>query len=328
MNILSAKFFSIVGIVFCFVVIALGAWTRLEDAGLGCPDWPLCYGEWIFPQTPEAIEAANNRFPDNPVDIAKVIPEVVHRFFAGSLGLFAIALLAITMREKKMRAEAAILLIAIICQSIFGALTVTLKLHPLIVSTHLFGAMIVASLFLLIYLKSSEIKGPYHALVKNKNYILLGFILLVLQIFLGVWTSTNYASWSCLEFPTCHSGEFLPATKFSEGFDLFQPIGPNYLYGEMSGEARTAIHLTHRIGAIFIFFYSLFLSVKIWSEKTKPIVIFFLSALFLQVLLGISNIMTLVAVWNGVAHNLIAVTLFLTFVVMIYLSFRRGNESS
>ena len=255
MNILSAKFFSIVGIVFCFVVIALGAWTRLEDAGLGCPDWPLCYGEWIFPQTPEAIEAANNRFPDNPVDIAKVIPEVVHRFFAGSLGLFAIALLAITMREKKMRAEAAILLIVIICQSIFGALTVTLKLHPLIVSTHLFGAMIVASLFLLIYLKSSEIKGPYHALVKNKNYILLGFILLILQIFLGVWTSTNYASWSCLEFPTCHSGEFLPATKFSEGFDLFQPIGPNYLYGEMSGEARTAIHLTHRIGAIFIFFY-------------------------------------------------------------------------
>ena len=328
MNILSAKFFSIVGIVFCFVVIALGAWTRLEDAGLGCPDWPLCYGEWIFPQTPEAIEAANNRFPDNPVDIAKVIPEVVHRFFAGSLGLFAIALLAITMREKKMRAEAAILLIVIICQGIFGALTVTLKLHPLIVSTHLFGAMIVASLFLLIYLKSSEIKGPYYALVKNKNYILLGFILLVLQIFLGVWTSTNYASWSCLEFPTCHSGEFLPATKFSEGFDLFQPIGPNYLYGEMSGEARTAIHLTHRIGAIFIFFYSLFLSVKIWSEKTKPIVIFFLSALFLQVLLGISNIMTLVAVWNGVAHNLIAVTLFLTFVVMIYLSFRRGNESS
>ena len=328
MNILSAKFFSIVGIVFCFVVIALGAWTRLEDAGLGCPDWPLCYGEWIFPQTPEAIEAANNRFPDNPVDIAKVIPEVVHRFFAASLGLFAIALLAITMREKKMRAEAAILLIAIICQSIFGALTVTLKLHPLIVSTHLFGAMIVASLFLLIYLKSSEIKGPYHALVKNKNYILLGFILLILQIFLGVWTSTNYASWSCLEFPTCHSGEFLPATKFSEGFDLFQPIGPNYLYGEMSGEARTAIHLTHRIGAIFIFLYSLFLSVKIWSEKTKPIVIFFLSALFLQVLLGISNIMTLVAVWNGVAHNLIAVTLFLTFVVMIYLSFRRGNESS
>ena len=328
MNILSAKFFSIVGIVFCFVVIALGAWTRLEDAGLGCPDWPLCYGEWIFPQTPEAIEAANNRFPDNPVDIAKVIPEVVHRFFAASLGLFAIALLAITMREKKMRAEAAILLIAIICQSIFGALTVTLKLHPLIVSTHLFGAMIVASLFLLIYLKSSEIKGPYYALVKNKNYILLGFILLILQIFLGVWTSTNYASWSCLEFPTCHSGEFLPATKFSEGFDLFQPIGPNYLYGEMSGEARTAIHLTHRIGAIFILFYSLFLSAKIWSEKTKPIVIFFLSALFLQVLLGISNIMTLVAVWNGVAHNLIAVTLFLTFIVMIYLSSRRGNESS
>ena len=328
MNIFSAKLFSIVGIVFCFVVIALGAWTRLEDAGLGCPDWPLCYGEWIFPQTPEAIEAANNRFPDNPVDIAKVIPEVVHRFFAASLGLFAIALLAITIREKKMRTEATILLIVIICQGIFGALTVTLKLHPLIVSTHLFGAMIVASLFLLIYLKSSEIKGPYNALVKNKNYILFGFVLLILQIFLGVWTSTNYASWSCLEFPTCQSGEFLPTTKFSEGFDLFQPIGPNYLYGEMSGEARTAIHLTHRIGAIFIFFYSLFLSAKIWSEKTKPIVIFFLSALFLQVLLGISNIMTLVAVWNGVAHNLIAVTLFLLFIVMIYLSSRRGNESS
>ena len=323
MNILSAKFFSIVGIVFCFVVIALGAWTRLEDAGLGCPDWPLCYGEWIFPQTPEAIEAANNRFPDNPVDIAKVIPEVVHRFFAASLGLFAIALLAITMREKKMRAEATILLIVIICQGIFGALTVTLKLHPLIVSTHLFGAMIVASLFLLIYLKSSEIKGPYYALVKNKNYILLGFILLILQIFLGVWTSTNYASWSCLEFPTCHSGEFLPATKFSEGFDLFQPIGPNYLFGQMSNEARVAIHITHRIGAVVVFLYSLFLIFKLKSKETLPVIVAFGAILFLQVFLGINNVLSHLPLWNAVAHNIFGVMLFLCMIVIMYLSYRK-----
>lgn len=328
MNIFSTKFFAIFGILFCFIVIALGAWTRLEDAGLGCPDWPLCYGELIFPQTPEAIEAANNRFPDNPVDIEKVIPEVVHRFFAAALGLFAIALLIITFRERKLRAEAVVLLVIIICQGIFGALTVTLKLHPLIVSTHLFGAMIVASIFLLIYLKASKIRGSFTSLVKNRNYLVVGFILLIFQIFLGVWTSTNYASWSCSEFPTCQGGEFLPRVQFSEGFDIFQPIGPNYLGGEMTYEARTAIHITHRIAAIFITLYSVFLAVKIWSDSTKHIVIFFISALFLQIALGISNIFTLVAVWNGVAHNLVAVTLFLTFVFMIYFAFRRNNEPS
>ncbi len=326
MSIFSTRAFAIFGIVFCFIVIALGAWTRLEDAGLGCPDWPLCYGELIFPQTPEAIEAANNRFPDNPVDIAKVIPEVVHRLFAGGLGVFAIGLLIKTLREKKLIKEASILLAIIICQGIFGALTVTLKLHPLIVSTHLFGAMIVASLFLIIFLKSSHIKGSFNALVKNRGYIVAGFVLLIFQIFLGVWTSTNYASWSCLEFPTCQGGEFFPPVKLSEGFNIFQPIGPNYLYGEMTGEARTAIHITHRLGAIFIVLYSMFLAAKIWSQNTKQIVIFFISALFLQIALGISNIFTLVAVWNGVAHNLIAVTLFLTYVVMIYFSFRRKNE--
>ena len=211
----------------------LGAWTRLADAGLGCPDWPGCYGFVTFPTTMEEIAIAENLYPDSPVEIDKIIPEVVHRYFAASLGLLAITLLVISFRENKLKAESSILLFVIICQGIFGYLTVSLKLHPLIVTTHLFGAMITTSLFLLIFMKSLNISNQYLTLIKNKPVIIIGFILIILQLFLGAWTSTNYAARACLDLPYCQ-GQLVPKTNFSEGFNLFQTIGPNYLYGQMS----------------------------------------------------------------------------------------------
>ena len=156
---MTTKTFSAIGIAFCFVVIGLGAWTRLADAGLGCPDWPGCYGFVTFPTTMEEIAIAENLYPDSPVEIDKIIPEVVHRYFAASLGLLAITLLVISFRENKLKTESSILLFIIICQGIFGYLTVSLKLHPLIVTTHLFGAMITTSLFLLIFMKSVNISS-------------------------------------------------------------------------------------------------------------------------------------------------------------------------
>ena len=256
MNIFNTKTFSAIGIAFCFVVIGLGAWTRLADAGLGCPDWPGCYGFVTFPTTPDEMAIAESLFPDSPVEIDKIIPEVVHRYFAASLGLLAICLVFIAFKEQKMKKESIALLLIIIGQGIFGYLTVSLKLHPLIVTSHLFGAMIVTSLFLVIFMKSLKITNSYLILVRNKPYIMVGFVLIISQIFLGAWTSTNYAARACLDLPYCQ-GELIPNTNFEEGFNLFQSIGPNYLYGQMSNEARVAIHLTHRIGAIIVFFYSL-----------------------------------------------------------------------
>ena len=324
MNYLTTKVFSAIGVAFCFVVIGLGAWTRLADAGLGCPDWPGCYGFVTFPTTPDEIAIAENLYPDSPVEIDKIIPEVVHRWFAASLGLLAIALLFIAFRENKLKVESATLLLVIIGQGIFGYLTVSLKLHPLIVTSHLFGAMIATSLFLVIFMKSLKITKTYDVLVRNKTLIIIGFVLIIFQIFLGAWTSTNYAARACLDLPYCQ-GQLVPDVNFKEGFNLFQSIGPNYLYGQMSNEARVAIHLTHRIGAIVVFFYSLFMAFKLWSKETKPIIIGFLVVLFTQVFLGVNNVLSSLPLWNAVAHNIVGVMLFLSFVIMTFLGFRRTD---
>jgi len=324
MNFLTTKVFSAIGVAFCFIVIGLGAWTRLADAGLGCPDWPGCYGFVTFPTTPDEIAIAENLFPDSPVEIDKIIPEVVHRYFAASLGLLAIALLVIAFKENKLKLESTILLIIIIGQGIFGYLTVSLKLHPLIVTSHLFGAIITTSLFLIIFMRSLKLTKTFDVLARNKTLIIIGFVLIIFQIFLGAWTSTNYAARACLDLPYCQ-GQLVPETNFKEGFNLFQSIGPNYLYGQMSNEARVAIHLTHRVGAIVVFFYSLFLAAKLWSSETKQIVISFLAILFVQVFLGINNVLSSLPLWNAVAHNIVGVLLVLSFVVMTFLSFRRVN---
>ena len=325
MNILNTKSFSAIGIAFCFIVIGLGAWTRLADAGLGCPDWPGCYGFVTFPTTVDEIAIAENLYPDSPVEIDKIIPEVVHRYFAASLGLLAIGLLLISLKQKRLRAESAVLLLVIIGQGIFGYLTVSLKLHPLIVTTHLFGAMITTSIFLLIHMKSLKISNGFVLFVKNKPVIIVGFILIIIQLFLGAWTSTNYAARACLDLPYCQ-GQLVPKTDFSEGFNLFQTVGPNYLFGQMSNEARVAIHLTHRIGAIIVFLYSIFLVFKLWSNETKIVLSVFVGALFTQIFLGVNNVLSQLPLWNAVAHNVVGVVLFLTFVVMTYLSFKGQNE--
>ena len=324
MRFFSVKSFSILGVFLAFVVIALGAWTRLADAGLGCPDWPGCYGFVTFPTTADDIAIAERLYPDSPVEIDKIIPEVVHRYFAASLGLLAIALLIISFREKKLLLTSSFLLFVIICQGIFGYLTVSLKLHPLIVTGHLFGAMLTTALFLIIFLKTLDFKGNYKKLHNNRGLLSLGFIFLLGQIFLGAWTSTNYAARACLDLPYCQ-GELLPEVNFAEGFNLFQTFGPNYLFGHMSNEARVAIHLTHRIGAIVVFIYSLFLAIKLWSTDTKPYLFVFLTILFLQVSLGVNNVLSHLPLWNAVAHNLVGVMLFLSMVVMIYISSLKKN---
>ena len=323
---MTTKTFSAIGIAFCFVVIGLGAWTRLADAGLGCPDWPGCYGFVTFPTTMEEIAIAENLYPDSPVEIDKIIPEVVHRYFAASLGLLAIFLLFISIKEKKHILTSSLLLAIIIGQGIFGYLTVSLKLHPLIVTTHLFGAMITTSIFLVIFLRSLKLQHDFEIFKANRHLIMIGFVLIIFQIFLGAWTSTNYAARACLDLPYCQ-GELIPDTNFKEAFNLFQTIGPNYLFGQMSNEARVAIHITHRIGAVVVFLYSLFLIFKLKSKETLPVIGAFGAILFLQVFLGINNVLSHLPLWNAVAHNIFGVMLFLCMIVIMYLSYRKVDAA-
>ena len=189
---------SLFGGLFAIVVIALGAWTRLVDAGLGCPDWPGCYGFVTFPTTDAEIALAESRYPMFPYEIDKAIPEVVHRYFAAMLGLIAIFLVFFAIRHKvdsSLRNLSIFLLFFICCQGLFGYLTVSLKLLPIIVTGHLFGGFITLSLFFFIFLKAADFKFLHYIDIRKYKYLaLICLVLLLIQIFLGAWTSTNYAS--------------------------------------------------------------------------------------------------------------------------------------
>ena len=306
------KRLSLFGICFAFVVIALGAWTRLVDAGLGCPDWPGCYGFVVFPTTEAEIQLAESRYPQFPYEIDKAIPEVVHRYFAAALGFLAILLVYFAFKyqlPKKIKAITSFLLFFICCQGLFGYLTVSLKLLPIIVTGHLFGGFITLSLFFYLFLNTTN--G-----IKNHNIghlkVLGGIALfaLIVQIFLGVWTSTNYASLACADFPTCQ-GKFIPEMDFREGFNLAQEVGPNYLYGLLDNEARVAIHYSHRISAIVLTIIFLILISRLWFSSAAPLASTLGVILVTQISLGIMNVVYVLPLYIAIAHNLVAALLLL-----------------
>ena len=306
------KGLSLFGICFAFVVIALGAWTRLVDAGLGCPDWPGCYGFVVFPTTEAEIQLAESRYPQFPYEIDKAIPEVVHRYFAAALGFLAILLVYFAFKHqlpKKIKAITSFLLFFICCQGLFGYLTVSLKLLPIIVTGHLFGGFITLSLFFYLFLNTTN--G-----IKNHNIghlkVLGGVALfaLIVQIFLGVWTSTNYASLACADFPTCQ-GKFIPEMDFREGFNLAQEVGPNYLYGLLDNEARVAIHYSHRISAIVLTIIFLILISRLWFSSAAPLASTLGVILVTQISLGIMNVVYVLPLYIAIAHNLVAALLLL-----------------
>ena len=293
------------------IVVGLGAWTRLADAGLGCPDWPGCYGFATIPMNPEEIELANAKFPETPYEVAKAIPEVVHRYFAATLGFFIVCIYALTLKYKEatpnIRNLSLFLVIWVILQGAFGYLTVSLKLLPQIVTTHLMAGFLSAGLVWLLYFKSKDsstlVREQWNFSSQTKNLLNVGLVFVAIQIFLGAWTSTNYASYSCTDFPLCQ-GQLLPDANFKEGFNFFQSIGPIYLGGLLDHESRLAIHLSHRFGALVVTLYLLFLSYHFISQQKNNLAACLLLILTLQVLLGISNVVFALPLLVAVGHNL------------------------
>ena len=303
---------SFFGLCFAFIVIALGVWTRLVDAGLGCPDWPGCYGFVVFPTTEDEILLAEQRYPQFPYEIDKAIPEVVHRYFAATLGFIAILLVAFAFKYKlpaKIKAIASFLLLFICCQGLFGYLTVSLKLLPIIVTGHLFGGFITLAIFFYLFLITTDgIRNYQIGHLKLLGAIAL--VALIIQIFLGAWTSTNYASLACTDFPTCQ-GTFLPEMNFSDGFNLSQEVGPNYLYGLLDNEARVAIHYSHRISAVALTLIFLLLISRLWLSNAAPLASTLGVILVSQIALGIMNVVYVLPLYIAIAHNLVAALLLL-----------------
>lgn len=300
------KYAVLAALVLAFVVIVLGAYTRLVDAGLGCPDWPGCYGFLIIPVSDEEISEANERFSEQPFEMSKAIPEVMHRVVAGTLGVLILLIFVLSWRAKKELTTPLVMLVLVLIQAALGAWTVTLKLWPQVVTAHLLGGF--ATLALLFFYASREGYLPMREIQVRRSWIPTLFLALVVcQVVLGGWTSANYAALACPDFPLCH-GELIPDANFKEGFNILQDIGPNYLGGNMTSDARVAIQMTHRIGAVVVLLAGIWLLV----ELPKGARIHVGTLLIGQLVLGILNVILNLPLYIAVLHNLGAALLMLS----------------
>ena len=325
------------------VVVGLGAYTRLVHAGLGCPDWPGCYGFLTVPETAQEIAEAEAEFPHAPVEVAKGWAEMVHRYVAGFLMLVVLALSVIGFRNRKEEGQPVklpfIILGLISLQAAFGMWTVTLKLWPQVVTAHLLGGFATLGLLSLLTIRLSGLNWQKIKSSKTKNHVThlaaVGLLLVILQITLGGWTSSNYAALACPDLPMCQ-GKWLPDIDMKDGFDIGQSIGPNYLGGKLDSEARTAIHFTHRVGAMVVTVFLLWFFVSLLRfSRTQPFTVrsnlqllgsLMFLALFFQIALGLSNIIWHLPLSVAVAHNLGGATLLLTLIALNFRLNTSGGE--
>jgi cytochrome c oxidase assembly protein subunit 15 len=245
---------ALAGLLLCFTVVVLGAYVRLTTAGLGCPDWPGCYGH-ITPPSHLDIAENNQVFPNKPIDEGKAWREMIHRYAASTLGLICVALavLAFTTRRRRLISLPLAwgLVAIIIFQGLLGMLTVTWQVTPLVVTGHLLFGLTTLSLlwWLWLSLQPRRPSGDRDSARLVWRLALIGLIALIVQIALGGWTSTNYADIACPDFPKCQDA-WWPNADFRDAFVLWRGLGVNYEGGVLSIPARVAIHLTHRMGAI------------------------------------------------------------------------------
>lgn len=315
-----------ISILLALVVVTLGAYTRLTHAGLGCPDWPTCYGLIDVPETAEQIALAEKAYPQRPVEPAKAWNEMIHRYFAGALGLL---ILAIAFLSVKNRAQGTplrlplLILVIVIFQAALGMWTVTMKLMPIVVMAHLLGGFTTLCLLFLLYLRlnPNRINRSDFSIKKYGRFALLGIVLLTGQIALGGWTSSNYAALSCVELPICQSG-WQEQMNFENSFDLIPPERESYEFGHLTHDERVTIHVVHRFGAIAITIYLTWLLLMIYFKaqtstfKTSAAVVGL--ALIAQVSLGVSNIVFSLPLSVAVGHNLVAACLMLTLIALTY----------
>ncbi len=315
-------------VVLTLIVIMLGAWTRLRDAGLGCPDWPTCYGHLTVPSTPESLARAAALYPGSVVEPAKAWPETIHRYFASSIGLVILLLAAYCWRRREEDAmpwRHALALLFLVCvQGAFGALTVTEKLYPPVVTAHLLlGFSTLTGLFWLLL----RVRGAFpptgdRGASRLGTWVGVAIALLVCQIALGGWTASNYAATVCTKLPICQTG-WQQAWSPAEAFKLFHSDDQSYEFAPHLGPAeKITIHATHRIGAIAItaFFIGLIVLLvrRTHATRYRYFALMLGAGLFVQVCLGIANVVAGLPLWNAVAHNVWAAILLQLLVALAY----------
>ena len=306
------------------VVVVLGAYTRLADAGLGCPDWPGCYGKLIVP------DVASSDF-ERPLDVAKAWKEMIHRYAASILGLLIVAIFFIAAFRKTPRYQSiklpAFLVLLVGFQGALGMWTVTEQVHPGIVTMHLFGGFSTTTLLFWLMLDQRDpIKLDQLIIDRHKLMLVLVIGLLVFQIFLGGWTSTNYAALSCGDyFPTC-LGEMWPDDMDFKNAYYWGPLGIDYEFGVLENQTRTAIQMVHRVGALVVTaaIIALSFSLKNYVALKKSVAVV-LVLLTVQVALGIINVVMSLPMFAATMHNVVALALLLSLVSLAHKVYSKEN---
>ena len=304
-----------VALILSLVVVMLGAYTRLTNAGLGCPDWPGCYGHLVFKAHHEALSVTQAKYGIAPIEPQKAWTEMLHRYAAGTLGLliFFIGFQTLKRRLKQSNTPwffATFLMVLVVFQALLGMWTVTLKLLPIVVMAHLLGGILIFSC--LACLRGQFTSSLTPPLSGWRLAIGLGVFIVFCQIALGGWVSANYAGISCVGFPQCN-GLWLPRLYFAEGFTLFSPLGENYQGGLLEHTIRVTIQYIHRLGALLTATYLIVLSSlllkKVAIPRIRILALLILLVSFLQFSVGIINVLFQLPLVAAVAHNGLAALL-------------------
>jgi cytochrome c oxidase assembly protein subunit 15 len=324
---------ALAGLVLCFTVVVLGAYVRLTTAGLGCPDWPGCYGH-ITPPSHLDIAENNQVFPNKPIDEGKAWREMIHRYAASTLGLIivALAILAFTTRRQRLVSLPLAwgLVAIVIFQGLLGMLTVTWQVTPLVVTGHLLFGLTTLSLLWWLWISLPQNSWGTGApaatatAVQSARLIwrltFIGLLAVVIQIALGGWTSTNYADIACPDFPKCQNA-WWPDADFRDAFVLWRGLGVNYEGGVLSIPARVAIHLTHRMGAVVAALTLTWAAITAVRRKTSITYVrpayAVLVALALQLTIGITMVLRGFPLWLATAHTAGAALLLLSVLTLL-----------
>lgn len=290
-----------------FIVVVVGAYVRLSDAGLGCPDWPFCYGEPLPPDIADADA------------LAKAWKEMGHRYLAGVLGFLILALAVWGWRTRRSAGLAAALLAVVIFQATLGAWTVTMLLKPAIVTAHLLGGMTILGLLAWLALSLTRFEaGPQARSLRFPAALALA--MLAIQIALGGWVSSNYAALACPDLPLC-LGEMVPPMDFGNAFHVLRELGQTPQGELLSREALTAIHWSHRVFAVVLAAVLLWAAWRTWRVSSS-LALLVAALLVVQFALGVANVLVSRPLELAAAHNAGAAALVIALTVLNFFAFR------
>jgi fused signal recognition particle receptor len=323
------RIIALFALILTLVVILMGSYVRLSDAGLGCPDWPGCYGQAVVGDNAEFKQQAEQAFPNNPLDVAKAWKEMTHRYVSGVLGLLVLLMALLSWWQKHCRKAAIIssvaLLSLVILQAALGMWTVKMQVMPIIVTSHLLLGFLTFWLLFWINLRvrygitiRPQMTGP-------RMVTLFAMLVLFLQIFLGAWTSTNYAAMVCTDFPQC-LGKWWPKADYAGALDIFNGLKSVYS-GSLAYDAQVAAHWLHRVGALVAFVLLGITSISCFSANFPKQIrnggLMLCLLLLVQIGLGIINIRMGLPLWSALAHNGFAALLMLP---LLYIRFYSKYE--